>query len=107
MFSMLYIDDIRMPKEFGYDIVRTSRAAVTYMKREGCPRYISFDHDLGGEDNSMIIVRWMVETDMEKDGKFIPENFEWFVHSANPVGVENINGLLKGYLTFRNESENE
>jgi len=102
MLSMLYIDDIRMPKEYGYDIVRTSRAAITYMKREGCPSFISFDHDLGGDDNSMIIVRWMVEEDMRNPG-FIPKNFEWHVHSANPVGVENINGLLKGYLTFRDE----
>lgn len=73
------------------------------MKQNGCPDYISFDHDLGdiGTKTGKDVANWIVERDQELEGKFIPENFEFNVHSANPVGTENIEGLLKQYLSFR------
>jgi hypothetical protein len=50
---VLYIDDIRNPN---YDavVVRTSKEAISYVKENGCPNFISFDHDLGGDDTAMI-----------------------------------------------------
>lgn len=98
----LYIDDIRFPTtDRDWTIVRSSIEAFAFFTEHGCPEYISFDHDLGGEDTSMIIVKWMVERDLDSDGKFIPENFTYNVHSANPVGHANIMGYLKSYLTSR------
>lgn len=98
----LYIDDIRTPKTDNWEIVRTSQEAIIFMAENGCSNYISFDHDLGGDDTSMKVVHWMIEKDLE-EGNFIPDNFEFNVHSANPVGVKNIEGLLNNYLQFRNK----
>ena len=99
MYKM-YIDDIRTPKNVFDVIVRTSKEAIRTMKNEGCPGFISFDHDLGGEDTSMIVVKWMVEQDLDNPG-FIPDNFKFIVHSANPVGAANIEGYLNAYIRTR------
>jgi len=97
----LYIDDIRTPKNKFDIITRSSKETIKLMRNYGCPSFISFDHDLGGEDTSMIIIKWMVEHDMnlrEKGKSFIPNDFSFNVHSANPVGAKNIEGYLKSYL---------
>lgn len=101
VMKKLYIDDIRTPKFKGYDVVRTSFEAVKYLEENGCPNLISFDHDLGGDDNAMIVIHWMINKDMDKNGMFIPRGFEYNVHSANPVGKKNIEGLLGQYLRFK------
>lgn len=101
----LYIDDIRNPKFDGFEIVRTSAEAISYMEENGCPGFISFDHDLGGDDTAMIVVHWMIETDLDEKGLFIPSSLEFHVHSANPVGARNINGLLGQYLKLRSQYE--
>ena len=99
----LYIDDIRNPKEEGFIVVRSYAEAVGWMRKNGCPDFISFDHDLASNDDldGIDIAKWLVNTDLNKDGKFIPENFQFYVHSANPVGAGNIKGLLDGYLEHR------
>ena len=98
--TKLYIDDIRDPKGEGFEVVRTSNEAIEFMQENGIPEYISFDHDLGGEDTAMVVVKWMVTQDM--DNKYvIPENFKFNVHSANVCGKENIEGYLNSYLKHR------
>lgn len=62
---------------------------------------ISFDHDLGGDDTAMVVVKRLIELDMDADGSFIPRDFTFHVHSANPVGGENIRALLAQYLAMR------
>ena len=95
----LYIDDIGNPKtDHDWKIVRTSQEAIDYLTRYGCPCYISFDHDLGGEDTAMPVVRWLIEMDIDMSGDFIPDLFEFNVHSANPIGAANIEGYLNHYL---------
>jgi hypothetical protein len=97
----LYIDDIRNPLgDFDY-IARNSENAIDFMIRNGCPEFISWDHDLGGDDTSLRVVKWMIEMDLDTDGDFIPENFSFLVHSANPVGKANIEGYLNAYLKSR------
>jgi len=96
----LYIDDIRDPKEVFDHIARSSKESIIKLRVLGCPDYISFDHDLGGDDTAMKIVKWMVERDLDNPG-WIPDNFEFNVHSANPVGKANIEGYLNCYLNTR------
>ena len=43
----------------------------------------------------------MVERDLDKNGSWIPKNFTYDVHSANPAGKKNIEGLLNNYLEKR------
>ena len=98
----LYIDDIRNPKGEFDAVVRTSEEAINWMTFYGCPEFISFDHDLGGTDTAMTVVKWMIENDLNENELFIPDNFTFFVHSANPVGAANIAGYLDSYLAQRN-----
>ena len=71
------------------------------MRRNGCPYYISFDHDLGKDSRSGFeLVKWMVERDLDS-GNFFHDGFIFISHSTNPVGKENIERYLNNYLKFR------
>jgi hypothetical protein len=93
----LFLDDVRFPEHysFGYDsplvLARNSLDAIRMVKINGLPEFISFDHDLGGDDTSIIFVRWLIET--YPDGP-IPD---YSIHSANPVGSGNIDSLMKSW----------
>jgi len=101
----MFIDDIRMPADRGFSnempIFRTSQEAINELASAGCPSFITFDHDLGGNDTAMVVVNFLIEADLECDGNFIPKDFRFTVHSDNPVGKANIVGKLGGYLNFR------
>lgn len=97
----MFIDDERFPAE-RMDIFRSYGAAVSWMESHGCPSYISFDHDLADEKTGYDIAKWIVDTDIELDGKFMPDDFSFYVHSQNPVGRDNINALIKGYIRHKN-----
>jgi hypothetical protein len=101
--TKLYIDDIRNPIDTDFVIVRSYNEAIHWIRLNGCPEYISFDHDLGAADErtGYDIAKWLVERDLDAPGKIIPTNFKFNVHSANPVGAANIAGLLNNYLDQR------
>jgi len=100
----LFIDDIRDPVDASSIVVRDYDEAIAYLQANGCPDEISFDHDLGEAEakTGYDVAKWMVEQDLNSNGKFIPTDFAYFVHSANPVGAANITGLLDNYLAVRN-----
>jgi hypothetical protein len=63
----------------------------------GFPKMISFDHDLGeNELTGYEITKKLV--DMAMDGVRVPSDFEFRVHSKNPVGAENIRAYLENFL---------
>jgi hypothetical protein len=97
----LFIDDCREPATDGWVIARTSADAIKLLETHGCPFEISFDHDLGGDDTAMVFVKRLIGLDLDSGSRFIPNDFTYSVHSANPVGRENIAGLLGGYLNQR------
>jgi hypothetical protein len=97
----MFLDDIREPKGKFDVVLRSSDEAIEYMVRNGCPNFISFDHDLGGNDTAMNVVKFMVDMDMDSDANFMPCTFNFNVHSANPVGAANIKGYLDSYLKHR------
>lgn len=98
----LYIDDERTPStNKDWIIKRNSADSIAFMTENGCPDYISFDHDLGGDDTSIIIVNWMIERDLDSNGDFIPVSFDFNVHSANPVGAKNIESKLTSYFKIK------
>ena len=104
----LFLDDERYPTNGEWDhtwiICRSINESIGMCQLMGIPRYVSFDHDLGPgesvngfENSGMGFARWMIEQCL--DGIFEwPKNFEWYVHSQNPVGAENINRLLENWL---------
>ena len=97
----LYIDDERVPKTSRqFTVVRSFRDACEVVITYGFPEYISFDHDLGEDvPTGFDFAKWLVEHDM--DTGTMPKNFEYNIHSANPVGGANISGLLDNYLQQR------
>jgi len=51
----MFLDDIRIPKN-DYDvIVRSYDEAVAFVTNNGIPTFISFDHDLGCDENGNIL----------------------------------------------------
>ena len=91
METKVYLDDIRVPVTPNWIIVRTvedfKRVVIDYQ-----PTYISFDHDLGEDSpTGYDCAKWLVEIDYRHLRDFN-------VHSANPIGKENIETLLNNYL---------
>ena len=102
MKKCLYLDDIRDPKtDKPWVVIRSSQEAIDYVKKYGMSEMASLDHDLGGEDTTMFFLKWLIEYDIENNGKIIPENFTYNIHSANPTGRDNMRGLLDSYLKFK------
>jgi len=101
--TKLFLDDIRIPTSSVFTIVRSYNAAIEFMEENGCPEFISFDHDLGDADkhSGMDVAKWLVEKDLDADGGFIPKDFTFDVHSSNPPGSANIVCLLDLYLGQR------
>lgn len=96
----LYLDDIRTPQGSGWVVVRSYDEAVSYVQANGFPQAVSFDHDLGeAVPTGMDFARWLVEQDLDHNS--MPDNFEFNVHSANPVGRDNITGLLSVYIKHK------
>jgi len=95
----LYLDDRREPKTEGWVIARDYRSFVHVITEGGLPELISFDHDLSDihikkstykEMTGYDCAKWLVNYCFDKN-QDIPE---FFVHSANPVGAENIQKFL-------------
>ncbi|MGM0934256.1 MAG: cyclic-phosphate processing receiver domain-containing protein [Bacteroidota bacterium] len=104
----LFLDDIRTPgmvyakaEARDFKVLRSYVEFVTYVKQNGLPDFISFDNDLGLDENGEVApdgyaaAKWLVyESGLDLcDLKFR-------VHSANPVAAEQIRGLLFNYLRF-------
>jgi hypothetical protein len=95
----LFIDDERLPPDDGKDwvVVRTSYDAILHVAKNGIPSYISFDHDLGGCDTSMEFIAWLIEAVLDERFK-VPDDFNFYVHSQNPIGKSNIEAKMTSFL---------
>jgi len=94
----LFIDNIRKPKTSGWKIVRSYKTAINFFKKHECPSIISIDHDLGGDKTGYDIVKWLCEYDM--DTNYLDDVMIVKIHSANPVGKQNIRSYLENYSRF-------
>jgi hypothetical protein len=89
---------------------------IDWIYKNGLPTKIFFDHDLADikpiptsilviasdwneEKTGYDCAKWLVEYCMDNDLD-LPN---WSIQSANPVGRDNINGILNNYKKFRNE----
>lgn len=116
----LYLDDVRIPTEGEWEIVKNYDEFVAHIKMNGLENYevISLDHDLG--EGAMIEYYTNTKPNYELDYNRIPEKTGMdcarylvaeamnkkiplptiYVHSANPIGASNIMGYVNNY--FRN-----
>ncbi len=93
----LFVDDERFPVNPDHVIARSSRQAIDLIMQRGMPIHICFDHDLAGDDTSMILVNWLIEAALDGVITF-PQGFTFSVHSQNPVGVQNIRARMDAFL---------
>jgi hypothetical protein len=124
MEKVLWLDDLRDPSQgqfkiwlnlaFGENLdvtwVKDYDEFVKYFKKNEMPYAISFDHDLGNEltdhpelneKTGLDCAKWIVDYCMNNAVR-LPK---YFVHSANPVGRENIQSYLDNYLKFTDFTE--
>ena len=104
---VLFLDDERMPASLDDNIfiARDVEGAINLVKQHGIgPSFISFDHDLGGDETAMDFVNWLIDMDVGSVFTLIPKCFQFTVHSQNPVGKANIEGKLNSYLKFRKQN---
>jgi hypothetical protein len=58
------------------------------------PKFVSFDHDLGPRRvTGMDFARWLIGYVMDKEVDV--SDFDFYVHSQNPVGAENIRSYMR------------
>lgn len=100
--AKLWLDDIRTPPDASWVWCKSvALAEVLIRLSNSVPSFISFDHDMGeGEPTGMDFAKWLINGELNRVHK-IPDNFQFAVHSANPCGRDNIQGLLDGYLADR------
>ena len=96
MYKM-FIDDERYPITPDWFIARNSYDAIYAVKNYGFPNEIAFDHDLGGQDTSMVFVKWLTDYMLDNDIKF-PKGFIFSVHSMNPIGAEKIKNYMNNFI---------
>lgn len=115
----LFLDDIRNPWQVNwiklplvpYKVIRNYEAFVAIINRLGIPKIITFDHDLADIHYKNLINGINNENCIEKTGydcckflidRLIEENYchfpEWYVHSLNPIGAENIKKYIKSFI---------
>lgn len=103
MMQKLFVDDLRVSCGDDWIVKRNSQEAIDYIRNNGLPDVITFDHDLGGDDTSMKIVHAITDMCLDKIITFTPE-FRFFVHSDNPVGAKNIELAMRSlYRHFTGE----
>lgn len=91
--TMLWLDDLREPPNPDWTWVKTVGEARRLL-RDGHVEAASLDNDLGlDEPEGRTLVLWMAEHDIW------PEN-ELTIHSANPVAVEYMTGVIERYAPF-------
>ncbi len=107
MSYRLFIDDEREPPDDGWEwlIARSSREAIMTLYNLGAPEYISFDHDLGGDDTSIKFIDWLIELtldllDLGIDPGSLSFPIRYEIHSQNPVGAANIDAKMKHFIHY-------
>lgn len=99
----LFVDDIRDYTQYyngEFVVARSYHEAIDIINERGFPAFISFDHDLadfkaGIEKTGYDLAKYIVNAHMDNPTNVFPE---WSIHSANPVGAENIRSYIEGYL---------
>jgi hypothetical protein len=104
----IFLDDIRIPLSDDWLIVKNYNKFVEIFNTPGFTLddvgMISLDHDLGetvNEKTGYDVAKWLVQLSLisQKNLPFIQ------VHSANPVGANNIIKYINGYLRSQDMEE--
>lgn len=87
----LWVDDLRAKPE-NFDIAAHDSYYALAILATGLVSHISFDHDLGEVGGTGYdIAKWIEEKAFKGEIK----RMSWEIHSANPVGRENIRRAME------------
>lgn len=96
----LFLDDLRDPLGPDWDVVRSVEEFKQYILQHGMPETISFDHDLGeNKETGLQAARWLANSVVAGQIK-LPDRFHIIIHSANPIGAENIMSVWQSLVKF-------
>ena len=97
--AKLYLDDLRNPPDDSWIVVRTYDEFCNYITTGGLPGTISLDHDLGEEKTGYNAVKWMCNWILDLEEKIEKKELpRIWIHSANPVGRENMAAYWENFL---------
>lgn len=96
MYWNLFLDDERFPIGNEWVIARSFDDAVWCVTAYGLPGKISFDHDLGPGKTGYDFAKWLCEYIMDTDADI--QNFQFTIHSQNPVGAVNIQSYMENFI---------
>lgn len=106
----LFLDDERWPKQkyvedqhketFGKTIyewlvVRNYKDFCEAIDIYGIPEYLSLDHDLGEDSTGFNCVVYLINYCLDNE---LQLTSKVCYHSANPIGVENMKGLITSFI---------
>lgn len=111
MTWQLFIDDERNPMDVKWGtwedqalyrdgewiIARDWNEVLELVVSIGFPQMISFDHDLGDSQKTGYEIAQLLSF-MVMDGVKLPQDFQFRVHSKNPVGAENIRSYMNSFM---------
>lgn len=93
----LFLDDCRDAPSNNFVIVRNAKDAL-YILRQCRVNILSLDHDLGdNQSTGYDLLKILIESWIYKNATVYPFPKEIYLHSANPVGRENMYKLLMRY----------
>ena len=92
----LYLDEGR-PTEENFHRVYNYHELVKFNAEKGLPNFTSFDRNLGEEKTDYYCVKFLVHYYLDLNFK----RPEFYIHSHNPVGKENIEKLLENFNNFK------
>ncbi len=95
-----------LEKMKNYDVIKftTVEDTISWIEKNKCPDFISFDNDLQTKLEGKDLAKYIVEKDLDNPG-FIPHHFEYFVHSQNINAKKDIIYLLDQYLDYKNKKK--
>lgn len=88
-------------------IARSYGDAMVEVLNRGFPKFVSFDHDLAQKYSGFDLAKQLVENDIISGDKESRQaykfstDFDYYVHSQNPIGKKNIESLLNNYMKHR------
>ena len=96
----IFLDDERFPPDNGMNwiIARNCDDFFKIIDERGWPDFVSFDHDLGEGPTGHDVAKRITERLLMSHAMLPPcLPFEYYVHSANPIGRANIEGTLEAW----------
>ena len=101
----MFLDSSRAPM-YSAIAARSVVEAKQLCLHRGAPSHLVLEYYLGaGQATGLEFVEWLVKVDKDMGGRFIPQDFTYYIHSQNSEGIELINELFIGYLEERSKKE--